>query len=708
MKETVLVVLLIDALATGSTLNYRPCKGTPISCVCKKSTAVCSSLSYVPPIPESVTVLVLENNTFPSIKRQTFYNVSRNKLKELVLKNNSIEHISPDAFEDINTIESLELMLENKISVTNIRDSFLSLNKSNVNKLTFKGNNWLLEQIPVDFLKFLHRGSVEYLTFRGNSFNTFNFGRLMLDYSMKNLDFSDNDLVFLDTFGLQYVTYLNLAVNNIFEIPDFCDNRTGKSLAPQLEVLYISDNAIRKLSSSSFKCLDHLRYLNLDRNRLRVISNNAFLSLPSLSKLSVSFNTQLKVLEDHSFDHPTLHVLLFTHNDFRFDKTTRPSLTKNLLANVPNLHRLDLRNNYLPSAENRLSALFKNLKSIRKLEIPATYLTILPTELFQGMPHLRVLEVGGNRIANWHRGTFENLSSLETLFLDGNYIHVINETSFPPNFLLSLKYVDLSHNNFWCTCQQKWFVDYIRSTNLTKILKNWPKYYTCTYPNDKKNMSLKQYSPTEDDCADWSPIYTIIIVVVTGVFSIFVILMIAFNCIANIRNAIYLFRAYCRKRRGYVRLSCADEYQYDAYVVYCDADRNWVHTVLLKNLETCGLHVCIRLRDFEFGEHIADNIEKYMESSWKVIIVMSNDFTKSEWCQWEMDLVLERRRHRGKRAIVLIMYQQIDSSHMMSSVRSLLDTTPYLQYKEGFGEHLFWSALIQSVKKPFAHPPIVQ
>jgi hypothetical protein len=51
---------------------------------------------------------------------------------------------------------------------------------------------------------------------------------------------------------------------------------------------------------------------------------------------------------------------------------------------------------------------------------------------------------------------------------------------------------------------------------------------------------------------------------------------------------------------------------------------------------------------------------------WKIIGVMSNQFAESEWCQWEIDLVQERRRRQGKKALVLIMYRQIDSRHMTS------------------------------------------
>jgi toll-like receptor 13 len=77
---------------------------------------------------------------------------------------------------------------------------------------------------------------------------------------------------------------------------------------------------------------------------------------------------------------------------------------------------------------------------------------------------------------------------------------------------------------------------------------------------------------------------------------------------------------------------------------------------------------------------------------------MSNQFAESEWCQWEIDLVQERMRRQGKKALVLIMYRQIDSRHMTSPLRTLLGTTPHLSYKEGIGETLFWKTVIRDVR----------
>ncbi|VDI40580.1 Hypothetical predicted protein [Mytilus galloprovincialis] len=158
-------------------------------------------------------------------------------------------------------------------------------------------------------------------------------------------------------------------------------------------------------------------------------------------------------------------------------------------------------------------------------------------------------------------------------------------------------------------------------------------------------------------------------------------------------------------KRGYFSLESSDDYEFDAFVVYCDADRLWVHGVLLKHLENCNLNVCVHDRDFDVGEPILNSVEKYMAKSWKIIVVLSNNFAKSEWCQWEIALVQERRRRQGKEVLVLVMYQQIDSKHMITPLKALLDTTPYLSYKEGFGENLFWTAVDKDIHKPLDIPP---
>ncbi|XP_076107474.1 toll-like receptor 6 [Mytilus galloprovincialis] len=295
---------------------------------------------------------------------------------------------------------------------------------------------------------------------------------------------------------------------------------------------------------------------------------------------------------------------------------------------------------------------------------------------------------------------------MRELYLDGNNIHVINEKSFPSYLLKSVKVLELSGNQNRCTCEIKWFLDTIRSTNLSiKMHKNWPKYYTCHYPDDLRKSLLADYFPTTAECNPLNIVSIIIIAACSSVLILLFCVLMTFNCQINLENVLYLFRLKKRMKSGNFSLESSDDFEFDAFVVYCDADRLWVHGVLLKRLENAHLNICVHHRDFDVGDTIINNIGKYMEKSWKIIVVLSNNFAKSEWSQWEVDLVQERRRRQGKEVLILIMYQQIDSKHMITPLKTLLDTTPYLSYKEGFGEYLFWNAVIKDINKPLNIPP---
>ncbi|XP_052098309.1 toll-like receptor 13 [Mytilus californianus] len=673
-----------------------PCFETFCNCSRKHCTAKCKLLGFIPRLPSYVVKLELENNFLSHINMDTFRNVSKNNLTSLIFRNNSIEDFTVDSFQELIYLGNLEISYERKLNVSSLKMSFRSLNKTLFDTMRFRNNAWTM--LPIDFFSNLRNYTMNKLYINENTFMNFNCSLLSHFSTIHKLNVGRNEILFLYARGLHSVTNLTLSANNIFEIPNFCANEAGESLVPKLSRLDLTDNAIRKLLTTSFNCLDNLKHLILDKNRLTVLENDIFSRLSNLKILWINRMCHLSIVKPRAFRSPSMTELMFGYNRCHF-KTE-------LFQHVPSLKKLDLTNHYISSSPNILWKLLYPLSNLTVLILQASRIKILPDRLFQQMPFLQTLNLKGNRIVTWSRDVFENLTSLRHLYLDGNYIRVINESSFPIQLLRSLNILDISHNDFWCTCGQRWFVEYLRSSNISKIMTNWPKYYSCVYPDDKKGLLLKDYKPTDAECSTWSPIFTIVIVTVASIFIVTCVLVIMFSCNTNIRNLIYLIRVKKWKRKGYIRFNSSESCEYDAFVIYCDSDRQWVHLELLKRLEEIGLKVCVHQRDFEIGESITDNITKYVGKSWKIIVVMSNNFTKSEWCQWELDLVQERRRRHGKDALILIMHSQIDSSHMTNSIKSLLDTTPHLQYQKGLGEDLFWSAIMKAVRKPLKHPPV--
>ncbi|VDI59841.1 Hypothetical predicted protein [Mytilus galloprovincialis] len=184
-------------------------------------------------------------------------------------------------------------------------------------------------------------------------------------------------------------------------------------------------------------------------------------------------------------------------------------------------------------------------------------------------------------------------------------------------------------------------------------------------------------------------------------------MVIFLKCNTNVKNLFYLFKVKQFRRHGYMPIVNSDDFEFHAFVVYCDENRIWVHDDFVKRLENeQGFKLCIYHRDFEVGETVSGNFDKYLKKSWKVVVIISNAFAKSEWCQWEVDIIQERRRRQGRDALLLVMLENITSKNMTSPLRTLLDSTPHLRYTKGIGENLFWTAVIEDLRKAIGQPPV--
>ena len=88
------------------------------------------------------------------------------------------------------------------------------------------------------------------------------------------------------------------------------------------------------------------------------------------------------------------------------------------------------------------------------------------------------------------------------------------------------------------------------------------------------------------------------------------------KCHTNIKNYIYLLRVYSYRKQGYAPITDSDDFEYHAFVVYCDADRLWVHNEFVKKLEKEeGVRLCIHHRDFEVEDSISGNIDNILKKS---------------------------------------------------------------------------------------------
>ncbi|KAL4218406.1 hypothetical protein ACF0H5_023142 [Mactra antiquata] len=144
-------------------------------------------------------------------------------------------------------------------------------------------------------------------------------------------------------------------------------------------------------------------------------------------------------------------------------------------------------------------------------------------------------------------------------------------------------------------------------------------------------------------------------------------------------------------RRNYVQID-GDNYLYDAFVAYSQNDSDWVTGKLLPILETeYEYKLCIHERDFGVGAYINDNIVQNINNSKRMLLVLSESFVNSGWCNFELKLALGKHIEEDFPVIVIIL-QEV--RHMNTSLKILLKMTTYLEWKDGGAEEdLFWNKL---------------
>ncbi|KAL2084374.1 hypothetical protein ACEWY4_019892 [Coilia grayii] len=498
--------------------------------------------------------------------------------------------------------------------------------------------------------------------------------------------------------------------------PTFVDSGAGSSVTDlALDLLVLSDISNPDILRFDwrFTWFNKVRRLTVKNVNFNFVPCDAWLSMDSMELLDVSQNQlQDGYLINRRCNYAGTMPVLDTFNVSN-NKLTSLSGFAAFAGEFKRLQVLDVSYNKLQTVDDsvcnwkqNISKLIANhnaleVTSLRCLPTTVQYLDLsfcnldqLDVNYFRQAANLRELLLNGNRIKFIPSG-WKN-PNLQSLFLDGNSFGLLSMNSFKD--MPSLLTLRAGNNPYHCTCDLYTFIQKTTSNRRVNIT-DWPENYKCYYPEHLLNTMAADFFPGHVACD--IRLVILISVVTTAVVVIAIMAMCyLFDVPWYTKATFQIIRAKYRAHKEGARPE--KDYSYHAFISYSHSDADWVNQQLLPCLESTKppYRVCIHERDFTPGKWIIDNIIENIENSLKVIVVLSQHFVDSEWCNYELYFAQQRAIGKTFSDVILVVKEPIDPNSLPSKyckLKKMLNTKTYLEWPQQPKQQVFFWAQLKSV-----------
>ena len=259
-----------------------------------------------------------------------------------------------------------------------------------------------------------------------------------------------------------------------------------------------------------------------------------------------------------------------------------------------------------------------------------------------------------------------------------------NRLTRVPRTMENIKYqnVSLEGNNLVCDCDMLWMKEWI-----SLAPKYVDKNLECTFEG-----AAHKIIDLDEDMMDCRTADNIILIVFLSIGLVIVISLIITAKRCPYATKVLIFKIF--------RIHPADRYtvdtytdkEYDAYIAYDEDDiyvRQWVKQVLVKQLEETKprYKLFIGARDMKAGAE-AENRCEAMETSRRLVIILSQNFHKKDWCTFDAFQAETLEQNKGR--VIFILLDK--------DGEELAKTEPWLSKTKDrkvfhLKERLFWSKM---------------
>ncbi len=356
-----------------------------------------------------------------------------------------------------------------------------------------------------------------------------------------------------------------------------------------------------------------------------------------------------------------------------------------------------LGGNYVLLQNDTQGDMFRHTRALTVLDLAECGLKEFKPETFSRLDHLQFLNLSQNGIQDF-KTDIRHMKDLLMLNLSHNSLTVLDPAvldQMSDLFTLNktLK-IDLSYNpSLMCGCSDIEFIQWLQKYE-HQFLNH--ENIHCNHPTFGLTSPWK--INTEIFNSQCHPSYLSLILYTffgtMGLVASLAVAICSYRRRWKIRYYLHAARqSWNRRRSGADRNP--DQYVFDAFLVYNSNGRLWVHDILTKTLE--GEHqfkLCVHYRNFIPGRDIADTIVESIERSRKTVLVLSPNFLRSNWCQYEFKMARQVFVEQGREDMVLILLQPVAGCRLSRPLSLLLQERTYVEWSEDpDGQRLFWSQL---------------
>ena len=651
---------------------------------------------------ENLVDIGLSNNAIEKLDDATFENLNNTNVRKIELSRNKLSEISKEAFVWFRNIQSLKIGW-NPLTSSDLETAFYGLvgtplTSLNIDNVTLDGH------LPSSTFQLLRNTSIKYLSMKNNKMGNIpqrGFADLKqllyLDLSASGI-FTISETAFE---GLDALNTLFLNDNQLSSVP--------RGLPPSLQKLYLNGNQITALRKNIFSNLSKLQLLYLGNNKIAKLEKDAFHGLMSLTKIHLVKNlinnlpgnifTSFIVLESLELNKNNiqripndpslfsqmsslLYLNLADNNFFTF-----PS---GLFSVLPSLLFLHLENNRLGDliADDVNGQLFAGLDKLVLLNLTNNQITKLPEPIFKDLSKLNNLTINMNQISSWGNNLYTKMVALENLDLSQNLIARVESESVKD--LLKLNSLDLSQNPFACTCDLRWFRDWINTTKV-KLIRN--DTYLCNSPAEWHGKKLLTFDRSKINCL-WFTETEIILTGAGGFVMLLIVIAVVYKKRWFIKLRLYRVKRSCRKPAGsekgeYQRID-GETNNYDAYISCADDDYQWVLQNILPGIDNGNyngfefggeFNLYFEPRDGLPGTPVVGSIIENMEASRVVLIVLTKEYTSKERYTFEIICAIDLLDRGDISDIIIVNVDGLTPGHVPRLLRRKMEKNDFIEWE---------------------------